>query len=456
MAGELKHFLFENILLDDGWHQNVQLVIEGGDIFDIKFGALPFADGERVSGHAIPGMANLHSHAFQRAMAGLAEQVSPEGDFWGWRKIMYGFLEALTPEDVEAIAAQLYLEMLKGGYTSVGEFHYLHHQVGGNAYDNPAEMSARIMAAAETSGIALCHLPVLYQTADMRGGALAGPQMRFYNNTAAYQKLVEACQGLAAGNPNHSVGMAFHSLRAVPQSALVDCLADFPEIPVHIHVAEQPKEVEEALDVLRARPVRFLCDYMGLDARWCLVHATHMDADEYRDVAASGAIVGLCPTTEANLGDGFFDIERYTQENGRWGVGSDSHVSTSAAEELRLLDYGARLRTGKRVSGAATGHIGATMWQKAAQDGHAALGFDAGSLWIDKHADIVVLDAGHPVIAGRDGDAVLDSLVFAGHGNPVRDVMVGGEWRIRDGRHIQEEMITERFINTIKKISSSN
>ncbi|HKX08656.1 MAG TPA: formimidoylglutamate deiminase, partial [Stellaceae bacterium] len=371
----------KSALLPTGWAENVRLSVDAnGSLTAVEPGATP-GDAERLAGPVLPGMPNLHSHAFQRAMAGLTERASPTGDdFWSWREAMYRFLAVLEPEDVRAIAAQLYLDMLKAGYTGVAEFHYLHHGRDGRPYTDRAAMSEAVIAAAKETGIAITLLPALFLSSGFGGAAPTESQRRFVNGVDDMMALIETTRRRHAGNPEVRVGLAHHSLRAVSPDALAAATAALraldPEAPVHIHVAEQTREVEQCLAWSGARPVQWLLDYAPVDRSWCLVHATHMDEAETRRLAATGAVAGLCPTTEANLGDGFFPLLPYMEARGRWGVGSDSHVSLSPIEELRWLEYGQRLRERRRAL-APLGQpesTGLVLWQSAVAGGAQALG----------------------------------------------------------------------------------
>jgi formimidoylglutamate deiminase len=433
-------YRFEEILLPDGW-QNDQLVTVGDDGRIASVGAAPADCTEPVTrGIALPGLPNLHSHAFQRAMAGLAERAGPGADsFWTWRKVMYGFLESLGPEDVERIATELYGEMLKAGYTSVAEFHYLHHAPDGSRYGSIAEMSERIAAAAAATGIGLTLCPVLYAHGGFGGAAPNEGQRRFINDADSYLALLEGAGKAIAGREGCRLGIAPHSLRAVTGDLLAQVLEGSDAItqggPVHIHISEQTREVEDCLAWSGARPVDWLYDHAEVDARWCLVHATHVTEAERRRIAASGAVAGLCPTTEANLGDGLFPIVEFHAEGGCWGVGSDSHISISPVEELRWLEYGQRLvRRGRNLVSAGPGSsTGRTLYDAALKGGARALGQQLGAIAPGSRADIVVLDRDAPTIAGRGGNDALDSWLFAGNHNPVRDVLAGGRWVVRDG-----------------------
>ena len=416
---------------------------------------------ERVAGWTIPGVPNVHSHAFQRAMAGSAE-AGGQDSFWTWRDAMYRFLEKLGPDDVEAIAAQTYVELLKAGFTCVGEFHYLHHAPDGRPYDDPAETSMRILAAARAAGIGLVHLPATYDAGGFAGTPLEGAQRRFRLDLDGAVRLHDALAS-AFAEAGAQLGWAVHSLRAVAPASfrrVAAFLEDDGRAPVHVHVAEQQREVEECLAFCSARPVARLLAEAPVDDRWCLVHATHVTGEEAAAVACRGATVGLCPTTEANLGDGLFPLADFAERGGRFAVGTDSHVSRSPVEELRLLEYGQRLVHQRRAAlpfpasaraagrppsqAALDGAAGPLLWH-AWQNGARALAWNGGVVEEGRRADFVVLDAEHPALVGRDGRGVLDSWLFSGTDNPVADVYVGGKRVVSGGRHAREEAIARAF-----------
>ncbi|HLJ19822.1 MAG TPA: formimidoylglutamate deiminase [Stellaceae bacterium] len=452
----------KSALLPSGWAENVRLKIDAsGDIATVETGAAP-GDAERLAGPVLPSMPNLHSHAFQRAMAGLTERASPTGDdFWSWREAMYRFLAVLEPEDVRAIAAQLYLDMLKAGYTGVAEFHYLHHGRDGHPYADRAAMSEAVIAAAADTGIAITLLPALFQTSGFGGAAPTEGQRRFVNTVEGVLAIVEVARRRHASNADVRVGLAHHSLRAVPPDALTTATAALRALdasaPIHIHVAEQTREVEQCLAWSGARPVQWLLDHAPVDHTWCLVHATHMDDTETRRLATTGAIAGLCPTTEANLGDGFFPLLPYLEAAGRWGIGSDSHVSLSPIEELRWLEYGQRLRERRRALAplAKRQSTGLVLWQAAVAGGAQALGRRTGALAPGHRADLLVLDPAAPSLYRREGDNLIDSVVFASESTVVRDVMVGGRWVVRERRHAAEDRITANFRRTIDRLAAA-
>jgi formimidoylglutamate deiminase len=454
-AGGTVSYLADAALIGEAVEEQVGIEIgPDGRIAALHRGAR--REAERLPGLVVPGLANLHCHAFQRAMAGLAERAGPEGDnFWRWREVMYRFLAALTPEDVQAIAAQTYAEGLLHGYTSVAEFHYLHNAPDGSAYADPAELALRIAAAAEAAGIGLTLLPVLYR----QGGFGAAPptegQRRFVLGFDAYARL---CAAMAKHVP---VGIAPHSLRAVAPDDLARALALAealgPAVPVHIHAAEQAREVAECLAWSGARPVAWLLDHARVDARWCIVHATHIDAAERARLAASGAVAGLCQTTEANLGDGIFPLRAYLAEGGRFGVGSDSNVSASPIEELRWLEYVRRLESQARnVSETRPGaSVAAALLRRAAAGGAQALGRETGEIAVGRRADLLVLDTGHPALLGRRGLGLLDAWVFCGNATPVRHVMVDGRWVVRDGAHLRAGAIQAAFARTMRRLAEA-
>jgi len=441
-------------LLPAGWARAVRLdVAVDGTLAAVTTGADP-AGTERLAGPVVPGVPNLHSHAFQRAMAGLAERAGGAGQdsFWTWRQVMYGFLASLGPEDVQAIAEQLYVEMLKAGYTGVAEFHYLHHAPDGRPYAERAELALRVAAAARTAGIRLTLLPVLYAHGGFGGQPPAEGQRRFVNGVAGLFAIRDA---VARAAPDVRLGLALHSLRAVTPEETADALAALdPAAPVHIHIAEQTREVEECLAWSGARPVDWLLDHAPVSERWCLVHATHLSEAETRRLAASGAVAGLCPTTEANLGDGLFPVVEYLAQGGRFGIGSDSHVSVSPIEELRWLEYGQRLTRRARTLLAAPDEpsVGTRLWRDAVEGGARALGI-SGGLAAGRPADFLVLDVESPALAGRPLDRLLDALVFSGNRTPVRDVAVAGRLVVRDGRHPQEDAIARRYAATVARLA---
>lgn len=440
-------------LIGDEIVPNVRIVVAAdGTIAAVTQGG----EGERIAGVVVPGVPNLHSHAFQRAMAGLTERAGPQGDnFWRWREVMYGFLARLTPDDVEAIAAQLYAECLLHGYTSVAEFHYLHNAPDGSAYADGAEMSRRIVAAAETAGIGLTLLPVLYRHSNFGGAPATEGQRRFVMSVDAYARL---CTDLAR---TAQVGIAPHSLRAVTPQELADAiaLADTlgPGTPIHIHAAEQMKEVEDCIAWSGQRTVQWLLRHSPVDARWCLVHATHIDASERAGLARSGAAAGLCQTTEANLGDGVSPLRRYLDEGGRFGIGSDSNVATSPIEELRWLEYIRRLETRARnvLEHRPGASVAMALYSRARSGGAQALGRKTGEIAPGYLADLVVLDPEHPALVGREGLALLDAWVFSGNATPVRDVMVAGKWAVRDGRHLHGASIRAAFGRTMHRLAAT-
>ncbi|MBV8392322.1 MAG: formimidoylglutamate deiminase [Alphaproteobacteria bacterium] len=434
-------FRLETALTPDGWQNDVTVEVEHGRITSV--GPSDGAQAERVSGVIVPALPNLHSHAFQRAMAGLTEKRGSEADsFWTWREAMYGFVEQLSPDDLEAIAALAYMEMLETGFSSVAEFHYLHQQPDGRPYDNPREMSERIVAAADSVGIALTLLPVLYCQGGF-GGKLPTPgQRRFISTRDSYAVLQETKV------PGGTIGIAPHSLRAVTLGDLKWVATTFAERPAHIHVSEQVREVEECIEVLGKRPIDLLMDNVAVDEHWCLVHATHADANEIARMAEAKAVVGLCPITEANLGDGLFDVPAFLKAGGRFGVGSDSLVRISAADELRTLEYGQRLIHRQRnVLGDPEYSTGRMLFDSALAGGAQALGLPVGALAPNHRADFVVLDA-----EGFTGDGVLDHWLFAADNRAVKTVYAAGKPVVQNGRHVERDGIVDRYRKALARL----
>lgn len=399
--------------------------------------------GVVLEGVVLPGMPNLHSHGFQYAMRGLTGRRSRQGDsFWSWRERMYTLAARVEPEPLQALMAALYGRMLEQGYTSCAEFHYLHHGPDGRPYAEPAAMSRAVMAGAAAAGMALTHLPVLYTRSGFGAYDVLPEQRRFAHSVDAYLGLVEACQAMARETPLCRVGVAPHSLRAVSSGQLADLLRATPGLTVHIHVAEQPLEVADCEAHLGARPLDWLVDHCDVDARWCLVHATHTTPDEARRAAQTGAVAGLCPTTEADLGDGLFDAAAWCGHGGRFGIGSDSNLRLSVREELRWLEFAQRLSTGQRnVLASADRSCGRTLYESAAAGGAQALGQPVGCLEPGRRADLVELDVDHPLLRGLSGDDWIDSYLFGGSREMIRSVWVAGECRVEAGRHRQRDRL---------------
>ncbi|HVO04864.1 MAG TPA: formimidoylglutamate deiminase [Candidatus Cybelea sp.] len=442
----------EQALLPTGWARNVAIdLAPDGSIAGVRAGASP--EGlQRANGPVIPGMINLHSHAFQRAMAGLAEvALNPDDSFWSWRELMYRLVGRLEPDQVGAIAAYLYIDMLKGGYTSVAEFHYLHHDTDGKPYSDPAEMSRCLLTAAEATGIRMTLLPVMYAQGGFGGKPPSAAQRRFTHDPEAYLALLERLE--PACNGRLALGASFHSLRAVTPDEITAVLQGMkPGLPIHIHIAEQQKEVDDCQAWSGRRPIELLYDRWNVDERWCLIHATHADGGEIERMAKSGAVVGICPTTEANLGDGIFPAVAYTDAGGRFGIGSDSHVSVTVFEELRWLEYGQRLKHERRnrLHGGGQNNIGGYLYGAALAGGTQALGQRVGRIEAGCRADLVVLDGRHPLLANIKADDILSRWIFAGAIRMVRDVMVAGDWVIQDSRHPDEIEAGRAFAASVR------
>jgi formimidoylglutamate deiminase len=442
---------FEQALLPQGWASDVRIELDQGRLVRVEAGASAQA-GDECHGIGLPGMPNLHSHAFQRGMSGLTEIRGTAADsFWAWRDLMYRFVGRMTADDIEAVAAQAYVEMLEAGFTRVGEFHYIHHDVSGAPYGNIGELAERIAASAEASGIGLTLLPVFYAHAGFGGRAPDPGQQRFINDVDGFSRLMDASRRAVAGLQGATVGFAPHSLRAVTPDQLKALLQLDVACPVHMHIAEQTREVDECIEWSGQRPLQWLFNHVAVDRRWCLIHATHATSDEIGQLAKSGAVAGLCPITEANLGDGTFNAVEFCERGGAFGVGSDSNVLIGVVDELRQLEYSQRLaHRARNVVAATTASTGRTLFESALTGGSQALGTATSGLIEGGSADIVGLDAGDVALAGRSGDAILDSWIFGAGRSLVDCVWARGRNVVRNGRHHARETIALRFRQTLE------
>jgi formimidoylglutamate deiminase len=450
----LRNELFLNqALLPSGWASNVRISVVDGMIASVVPGATREA-ARTVPGIALPGLPNLHCHAFQRGMAGLAERRGPKADsFWTWREVMYRFLAALTPDDLQAIAAFAYMEMLESGFTCVGEFHYLHHDIDGQPFADLGEMAARTTAAARQAGIGLTLLPAFYAYGGFGAAEPGRGQKRFLNDPQRYSRLLERCRAIMNEFPHGKIGVAPHSLRAVTPSELRDVVALQPEGPIHIHAAEQRREVDECIEHFGAPPVQWLLENFKVDSHWCLVHCTHMREDETRRLAASGATAGLCPITEANLGDGIFNAASYLGAGGIFGVGTDSNIQIDAATELRQLEYSQRLvHQSRNVLAPSAGEsTGRELYLAALDGGAQALAQPMGAIAPGLRADLVFLDSSHPDLVGGS-EHWLDAFLFVGGRRLIQSVMAGGEIVVAGGRHSRHDSISSAYRETIARL----
>jgi formimidoylglutamate deiminase len=447
-------YRFTAAWLPGGWRRNVVVSVDpAGDIVDVSPDDV-VTTARLINGAAIPGMPNVHSHAFQRSMAGLAERRGAHDDsFWTWRETMYELAGRMSPECLNAVAAQCYADMLKAGYTAVCEFHYLHNQPDGTQYAERGAMCQALLDAASTAGIGLTLLPTLYQTSDFGDAPPTSRQRQFVLATDEFLDLVEDLSRVQS--PQVEVGAALHSLRAVPPDALRTVLTSLPaNRTIHIHIAEQEREVAAAQQHLHARPIEWLIEHARVDRRWCLVHATHATSAELKALAATGAVIALCPTTEANLGDGLFPLSQWLAAGGTFAIGSDSHISLSPTEELRWLEYQARLTSKHRnvLAAPGEGSTGAMLWKHACSAGMQVTGRNIGALEAGRRADIVVLDTSGTLFLGRTEDELIDTFVFAGTGHEVRDVMVAGRWLVQEGRHFAETAIAAGYKRALSRI----
>jgi len=445
----------EQALLAEGWASDVRVTITGDKITAIEADTAP--QGQRL-GLLLPAPTNLHSHAFQRAMAGLTERRGPDprDSFWTWRQLMYRFLDRLTPDDVQTITAFVQVEMAEAGFAAVAEFHYLHHAPGGQAYDNPAEMALRIAAAAAQTGLGLTLLPVLYQFGGCDGRPLGPGQNRFGNTPDQFAAVMEGAATALTSLPADTVlGVAPHSLRAVSVEGLAIAASLRPAVPIHMHLAEQKAEVDEVLAHRGARPTEWLLANADVSDRWCLIHCTQMQPHETLALAKTRAVAGLCPITESSLGDGIFDGVAYAAHGGRWGIGSDSNIRIALSEELRTLDYSQRLRDHSRAA-LATEHrsTGRVLFEGAARGGAQAAGRDAGAIAVGKLADLVALSGTSPDMAGHQGDTTLDAYIFAGDDRMVTDLWSAGRHLVTNGRHHAHDAVTAAYTECVTKLRS--
>jgi len=462
-----RRLLAHQALLPEGWRNSVMLEWDDqGCLTSVSPDYAQAYDGNTAD-IALPGMVNLHSHAFQRAMSGLTEyRANPVDSFWSWRTLMYRFAHKLTPPVLQAVARRLYVEMLQAGYTSVCEFHYLHHDAGGKPYAYRAETSACLIAAAQEAGIGLTLLPVLYQYSGFGSKAPLDHQARFINSPEWILRLLDDLQ---TAHPQHAglrYGVAPHSLRAVAPDSLRALLAGLQQFdsraPVHIHIAEQVQEVDDSMAFCGSRPVAWLLDNVAVDQRWCLVHATHMTETETFALARSGAVAGICPSTEANLGDGIFNGLQYAQAGGAWGIGSDSHVCVDMLEELRLYEYSQRLLHRKRnvlageSADPAGGHVGAHLYNEALRGGAQASARPVQGLAPGQCADFITLDASHPDLHGKRGNTLLDSLIFSRHGSsPIQDVVSRGKRVVHCGKHLLDDSSAREYRDAIVQLQDN-
>lgn len=442
---------FETALLAEGWADRVRVTIADGRVAGIETGVESTGADERHA-IAIPGLCNVHSHGFQRGMAGLAETRGlPHDDFWSWREVMYRFLDRLEPEDIAAITAQAAVEMLETGYTRLGEFHYLHNAPDGRPYADQAATAAAIVQAARTAGIGLTLMPVFYAHSDFGGVAPTHGQRRFINDLDGFARLVEESEKLLSGDD--AIGIAPHSLRAVTPDELKHLTGLRPRAPLHIHAAEQVKEVEASVAALGARPVEWLLANANVGARWCLIHSTHLTDAETDALVKSGAVAGLCPVTEGNLGDGIFPAIRYLAAGGRIATGTDSNVQIDPAAELRGLEYSQRLAHLSRgvLATEAMPSVGGRLFRATGEGGAQALGATFG-IAEGTPADIVTLDADHPALIERKGDRLLDGWIFGANRPAVESVWRAGKPVVQGGRHVARDAVAADYRKTLAKL----
>lgn len=432
MAAEAsRRYLAPRAWVAGAWARDVLLAVdETGRWSEVRAdcSAADAQGAERLPGPVLPGLVDAHGHAFQRAIAGLTERSARgEDDFWRWRDRMYAVALRIAPEQLEAIAAHLYAELLRAGYTQVCEFHYLHNAHDGQPYAQPQEMALALARAAQRAGIGLTLLPTLYMRSGFGATGLREDQRRFASTPESVLKMAHA---LSMQGGLVTAGIALHSLRAVDAGALAEtCAGVDAGMPVHIHISEQRREVEDCQAFHGRRPIEWLLEKAPVDARWNLVHATHADADELAGLRQRGAAIVLCPSTEANLGDGVFDLPTWLGASGRWSIGSDSHVTRSWTEELRLLEYSQRFALRQRnvaARAALRESTAAALFDGALEGGSAAAGLPLAGLAAGQRADFMVLDTEAPALLGVPEDHLLDALVFSSPESPPRAVYVAG------------------------------
>ncbi len=440
-------------LLPGGWRNDVRVTIDASGLISSIETDVSGIVSNRI---LLPAPANVHSHAFQRAMAGMTERrgADPADNFWAWRKLMYKFLQQLAPRDIEAITAFVHMEMLEAGFAASAEFHYLHHDPNGQPYEDLSELSTRIVAAAGASGIGLTLLPVFYEQGGCDGRPLNGGQKRFGNSFETFSGVLEGADKAIAALPRDAqLGVAPHSLRAVSRDSLIQLTELRPNAPLHIHLAEQVGEVEEVVSAYGKRPAEWLLGNHEVTSRWCLIHATQLDPHETLAIAETGAVAGLCPITESNLGDGIFDGVRFMNAGGKFGIGSDSNVRISLAEELRTLEYSQRLKHRARaVLATEDVSAGRRLFEAVANGGALALGRKCGSISTGCFADLMALDGGHVDLTEKQGDMILDSYIFAGDDRMVTDVWAAGRHQVVNGRHIQRDKIVEKYKTSLSAL----
>ena len=448
----------ENILIGSQWQTDKTIKLDSnGVIIDIYDGK--DQGSATLNGSVIPGMINCHSHAFQRAFAGFSEYRGNKQDsFWSWRDIMYRFVAKMTPEDAAIVAEYAFIELLKSGFTSVAEFHYLHHQQNGSRYSDIAEMSHQVINAALNAGINITHLPVLYSYAGFGHKQPSNAQGRFINTTESYVQLWERLQSHYQNTEGLQLGIAPHSLRAVSEQQLAEIIPWVQQknanSPIHIHIAEQKQEVEDCLAFYGKRPVEWLLEKFSVDQNWCFVHATHLTEKEVTQLASSGAVAGICPITEANLGDGIFPTSEYLQKGGRLAIGSDSHILINVAEELRLLEYGQRLTKYQRavLTSEHCSSVGQFIYLKSAFDGALASSRNSGVIEIGKRADFVVLNDKASSMLAKQNHQRLDAAIFASAEMPISQVVIAGKVVVEDNKHSNQERVTQAYERVLNKL----
>jgi len=457
----MKYF-FEKILLGKNWSTNTLVTVDGkGTITSIEPNTSKKSDETLIKGLAIPGFQNAHSHSFQYAMAGLAEihqLTDTPDDFWSWRDAMYKLALSLNPDEFEAIATMLYAEMLRHGYTNVAEFHYLHHDKNGQQYDSISEMGERLISAAKKTGMNITLVPIFYQMGGFGKKANDGQKRFLSNSIDAYLNLFEASKKACTNYSGANIAIGFHSMRGVRPEDIIELSKSGPQdIPYHIHISEQLKEIDDCVEYLGKRPVEWLLDNVEVNKNWHLVHATHLTPIETRNLAKTGSSVVLCPTTEGNLGDGIFPLRDYQELNGRWSIGTDSHIGINPLEELRLLDYGQRLITHKRntFNSKSEGNSGDFSFKMALENGRRAMGnFETEFFKIGEPLNVNILESNSPFASTTSDKSLLTSLIYTNDSSNSKTTISNGKIVVENGQHIHYNSILNAFNKVISKIGN--
>ncbi len=452
----MKYFRFDSLLQNNGWVSPAFVSVDEKGLIQNLTSEKPEGEVETIDGFALPGFQNSHSHAFQYAMAGLAENhpTGVDDDFWTWREEMYKCALSVEPDHVEAIAAILYAEMLRVGYTHVAEFHYLHHSKDGKPYSNLAEMGERLIAAAKTAGIKITLVPVFYQKGNF-GQDPQPRQRRFISKTVdAYFQLLEASRNVLKNYADASLGLSVHSLRAVDLDDVKTTFNQGPkDLPFHLHVSEQKKEVSDCLAFCNRRPMQWLLENLPVNERFHLVHSTHLNDDELKSLAKSKANVVLCPSTEGNLGDGIFRMKEYVRLGGHWSIGTDSHIGLNPLEEFRMIDYRQRLVTNHRNT--FEGDAASYLVNESIASGRKAMGATSSNNFeVGKPFDAVVFNSKSHLLSETSEKNRLASILYTSDSSRIIGSIVNGKWVTKNGHHNNGRIIKDNFTKAMRELKN--